>query len=634
MSSSLGIIPGATVVDGQGRRCLITHLLDLEAVLAKDEETHETKRLLIKDLSALANGDGQGEEAEQKRPVDHELLLVPDEDWREAQRRFDIIRPLVAAPRRTTEMVNEAARKAGVHPVTIYRWIDLYLRAERVSALLPVKRDGGRGRSRLAPEVEKIVNATIEEMYLNKQKRSINKTCKEVELRCKNAGLEPPHPNTVRNRIAAIADRDKTARRLGAKAARQKFSPVLSHFPGADWPLAVVQIDHTELDIILVDDVYRRPVGRPWIALAIDVFSRMVVGFYISFDPPDAMSVGLCVAHAILPKEKWLAKYDITTSWPCWGVPKTLHLDNAKVFRGNMLKRACTEHGIDLDYRPVATPHWGGHIERLLGTLSKEIHDLPGTTFSNPKERGDYKSDKHAAMTLSEFEKWLAIYIVEVYHQRVHSALGMSPVKKYEEGVFGTKDKPGTGLPARITDEDRLRLDFMPYIERTIQSSYGVVFEEIHYYHDVLRRHINARDPEHPRLKRKFIFKRDPRDISRLYFYDPDLKLYYAIPYRDTSHPAISVWELREVERRLKKEGHESVNEQLIFDAYERMRRQEEEAVRETKKARRTRQRRTMHQQIIPPKTAGQHAPDDRNEVTPVESISDITPFDEMEELL
>jgi len=633
VSSSLSIIPGATVVDGQGRRCLITHVLDLETVLAKDEETHETRRLLIKDLSAPADGNGVGEEAEQKSSVDAELLLVPDEDWQEAQRRFGIIRPLIASPRRTSEMVKEAAQEGGVHPVTIYRWIDLYLRSERVSALLPVKRDGGRGRSRLTPEVEKVVVATIEDFYLNKQKRSVTKTCKEIARRCKNAGLEPPHPNTVRNRIAAVADKEKTARRLGAKAARQKFAPVLSHFPGADWPLAVVQIDHTQLDIILVDDIYRRPVGRPWIAVAIDVFSRMIVGFYISFDPPDAMSVGLCVAHAVLPKEKWLAKYDITTPWPCWGVPKTIHVDNAKVFRGNMLKRACAEHGIDLDYRPVATPHFGGHIERLIGTLAKEIHDLYGTTFSNPKQRGDYDSDKQAAMTFSEFEKWLAIFIVEVYHQRVHSALGMSPVRKYEEGVFGTKEMPGTGLPARITDEDRLRLDFMPYIERTIQG-YGVLIEEIHYYHDVLRRHINARDPNDPRLKRKFIFKRDPRDISRIYFYDPDVKLYYAVPYRDTSHPPMSVWELREVKRQLEKEGVGEINEQLIFDAYERMRRQEEESVKETKKARRSRQRRSMHQQVVPPKTAEEYTPVDGGGFSPAESIPDITPFEEMEELI
>jgi putative transposase len=359
----------------------------------------------------------------------------------------------------------------------------------------------------------------------------------------------------------------------------------------------------------------------------------MVAGFYISFDPPGALATGLCIAHAILPKDKWLAKYGVATAWPFWGIPKTIHADNAKEFRGNMLKRACEEHGIDLQWRPVATPHWGGHIERLLGTLLKEIHTLPGTTFSNPKERGEYNPDKEASMTLSELEKWLSIYIVEVYHQRVHSTLRMNPLKKYEEGIFGTKDRPGTGLPARVLNGDQLRLDFMPYVERTIQQ-YGVVVDEIHYYHDVLRRFINITDPSNLKLKQQFVFKRDPRDISVIYFYDPEVKQYFAIPYRDTSHPPISLWELREVRRRLDKEGRASIDENLIFDAYARMRQQEEQSKRETIRIRRARQRRTQNKLVVKPAVAQPKGVSDQPEGHDVSQHNfHITPFDEMEEL-
>ena len=52
-------------------------------------------------------------------------------------------------------------------------------------------------------------------------------------------------------------------------------------FDSAQRPLDLVQIDHTKLDIIVVDDEQRLPIGRPWITLAIDVYSRMVTGFYI-----------------------------------------------------------------------------------------------------------------------------------------------------------------------------------------------------------------------------------------------------------------------------------------------------------------------------------------------------------------
>lgn len=89
-------------------------------------------------------------------------------------------------------------------------------------------------------------------------------------------------------------------------------------------------------------------------------------------------------------------------------------MDNAKEFRGNMLQRACLEYGIDIEWRPVARPNFGGHIERLLGTFAKEIHSLPGTTFSNTRKRDDYDSEGKAVFTLTEFEEWLVTFVVNV----------------------------------------------------------------------------------------------------------------------------------------------------------------------------------------------------------------------------
>ena len=119
----------------------------------------------------------------------------------------------------------------------------------------------------------------------------------------------------------------------------------------------------------------------------------MVAGFY---DPPGAIATGLCIAHATLPKEAWLAKLGVGGQWPCWGLAARIHLDNAKEFHGEMLRRACEQYGIVLEYRPVAQPHTGGHIERLLGTLMGALHELPGATFSSPQQRGTYDSDATA----------------------------------------------------------------------------------------------------------------------------------------------------------------------------------------------------------------------------------------------
>jgi putative transposase len=114
-----------------------------------------------------------------------------------------------------------------------------------------------------------------------------------------------------------------------------------------------------------------------------------------------------------------------------------------------------------------------------------------------------------------------------------------------------------------------------------------------------------------------------------VYFYDPDVKQYFTIPYRNTTHPPMSVWELREARRRLQEEGQKAINEDLLFDAYNRLRALEAAAVTETTKARRLAQRRRRQVQAERPQSApvapGMHAP--------VASTDKIQPFDEIEEL-
>jgi putative transposase len=283
-----------------------------------------------------------------------EVALIDQEDWAAAERCLDQIRPLLFV-RRTRQMVESVALEMGIGLSSLYRKIELYERTGLVSELIPRRSGGGRGRSRMMPEAEAVIVSTIDEVYRSKQKRSIKKTADEVSVRFRNAKLTPPHYNTIRNRIMAVAEKERDRKRLGAGAA-MKHAACPCHFPGADWPLAVVQIDHTKFDIMLVDDIHRLCIGRPWVTVAIDVFSRMVVGIYVSLDPPNSMSVGLCIAHAILPKEQWLAKLGLSTAWPCWGVMQRIHADNAREFRGHTLQRACKEYGIDLEWRPVKQP--------------------------------------------------------------------------------------------------------------------------------------------------------------------------------------------------------------------------------------------------------------------------------------
>jgi putative transposase len=145
----------------------------------------------------------------------------------------------------------------------------------------------------------------------------------------------------------------------------------------------------------------------------------------ISLDLPCATSVALALAHAVLPKAAWLAARGLRLPWPVAGLPRVVHVDNGKEFHALALERGCRQYGIELDYRPVRTPRYGGHIERLMGTLMRWIHELPGTTFANIRDKGDMDSEAAASLSLAELEMVFTLDVLGPYHMEVHSALGI-----------------------------------------------------------------------------------------------------------------------------------------------------------------------------------------------------------------
>ncbi|HCX81406.1 MAG: transposase [Curvibacter sp. RIFCSPHIGHO2_12_FULL_63_18] len=590
--TQLWVTKGSTFTN-EGREYVVLRLADINLVLAKDLESGERVLLKIGDM-------GPPRRIEDAKPVpqeEQELLDVPNELWAIAQVRREWIEPLLVSYQHNAQArADQIAAAAQVSRATVYRWVAAFRQTGLLSSLLPnTRRRGGKNGSRILPEVEALIHETLKNFHDTEQQQSIAETVTEIRRRCSNAGLPLPAMNTIRVRLERTDGRERTRRRAGPAAAHDQHDPIKGVIPDADWPLAIVQIDHTLLPVIIVDDIHRKPINRAWVTLAIDVNSRVCLGMFLTLDAPSAMSAGMCIANAILPKEAWLRRLGITSvEWPVWGVMGTLHMDNAREFLGDMLKAACSEYDIDIHLRPVKTPRYGAHIERLMGTVTQGLKTVKGATFSGPAEKGEYDAEGNACMTFAEIEKWLVLFFAR-YHIDKHNGIGMSPLQKWREGLLGTKGKPGRGLPARRLDEELLRINFTPYIERTVQG-YGVVIDDVHYYHDVLRPWINAPHPEFPKHKRKFRFHRDPRDISQLYFFDELSGRYVQIPYRDTSLPPVSIWELREAHRKGAERGISPENEKATFAIITEQRELEADAAAKTKSARREQQRRTEHE--------------------------------------
>lgn len=510
-----------------------------------------------------------------------DLADVPVADWHMARRRFEVISVLAKAPERTRGDAEAAAEALGCSATVVYRLLSRYLADPRVTSLLPGRRGRRHGQLFLPAEVDEVVQATIDEFYLTRQRPRVSDLVTEVQRRCRTLGLPKPSRTAINLRIGQRASVEVLAKRSGRKAARDRFGPATGSLT-APWPLALVQIDHTLVDVIAVDSVTRQPIQRPWLTIAIDVHSRCVAGFHLALEPPSATSVALCIAHAVLPKAGWLMARGVAGDWPVQGLIERLHLDNAKEFHSEALKRGCEQYGIAVDYRPVRTPHYGGHIERLIGTMMGKVHLLPGTTFSDVRAKGDWKPEDTAALTLDEIERWLAHAIVGVYHHDLHRGIGTTPVAAWERGILGDGQISGRGMPTAIDDPRRFLIDFLP-MERRLVRREGVFLHSIGYWADVLRTWIGERE--------RMIVRYDPRDLSRVHLLAPDGR-YYDLSYRDLRRPAISLWEHRLALTRLRDEGRAEINEDAIFTAIDAMRGIAQRASAETKTARRQRERR------------------------------------------
>lgn len=510
-----------------------------------------------------------------------ELSMVDAAAWDEARRYLPVIRRLAENSARKRRDVLAAAAELGCGPTHVYALLRRYLADARLTSLLPRRRGPERGSSLLDQEVDGLIREMIDSIYLTRQRPRIVHLVDEVRRQCAARGLAAPSRKAITVRLRARPAREVTAKREGHKAVRDRYLPAVGSLE-AHWPLSLIQIDHTLVDVIVVDSETRAPIQRPWLTLAIDVCTRCVAGFHLSLEPPSATSVALCLSHAVLAKESWLAERGIDGIWPVRGIPERLHLDNAKEFRSEALKRGCEQYGIAIDYRPVRTPHYGGHIERLIGTMMGKVHLLPGTTFSDVRQKGDLNPEKTAAMTLDEVERWLGHAIAGVYHRDLHRGIGTTPLAAWECGIAGDGATLGRGEPMAVADPRRFLIDFLPIARRRIRRD-GVALHSIAYWADVLSTWIG--DPE------PMIIRYDPRDLSRIYLLGPD-GTYYDLSYRDLRRPPISLWEHRLALKRLREEGRALVDEAAIFRTIEAMRAIADDAVRASKTARRRRERR------------------------------------------
>ncbi len=509
-----------------------------------------------------------------------DLTLIPDAVWQAAEQRAVLIRPLVARPNCSRADAVAAGLKLGISERQIYRLIQrCRAGGGNLTSLVAEGPNGGRGKSRMAFRQDELIRTVLEELYLTPQRLSGERIVQEVRHQAYKLGMSPPSASTVRRRISSLSLIERSRRGDVTVPDVVRGTTALAHFP-----FDHVQVDHTRVDLILVDPIERRQIGRPWITVAVDVYSRCIAGFHISLEPPSATSVGLSLAHVAADKMSWLREIGVEADWPVAGKPLLIGVDNAKEFHSEAFERGCAQHDITIDWRPPGRPQVGGIVERLIGTLMELVHSIPGTTFSSVTQRGRYNSDKAACLTLGELERWLTVAITKFYHLRPHAGLdGDFPLHRYENGLRALASA-GRVLPTPRNPHIFL-IDFLPVVRRRLRRD-GVVIDHIHYFADALKPWI-----ERTEMAERVLIRRDPRDLSRIYILDAKDGTYLEVPYRELSRPPVSLWEHRLARSRMR-ERQKDWDERILFDAIEEMRAIEGTAASTTRSIRRNRARR------------------------------------------
>ena len=223
-----------------------------------------------------------------------------------------------------------------------------------------------------------------------------------------------------------------------------------------------VEIDSHQLDLIILDDETFEVQGRPWVTIAIDIFTRMILGFYISEFSPNSYTTLQTMKNMV------------TT----FGVPDVVIPDNGSEFINNSVLALARELQITLQPAQVKTPDNKPYVERFFRTLTHNLFQkIEGTTFSNRFRVEEYESKKYAALTLNQtkecFLKW-----INIYHSNFHKGIERVPIAKYNEAIKSFRPI--------IIDEDYA--EFICRIPHFRKISNGQIqYENLFYFSHALR---------------------------------------------------------------------------------------------------------------------------------------------------
>ena len=409
----------------------------------------------------------------------------------------------------------------------------------------------------LDPRVHRSILEVLDELT-DKSSVTRNRMRRLVQLHLDaeyGRGVVPcPKPSRFNEIVAEIGRERRTfgsakGRREAANTPDTPYGSFSATRPGE-----VVLIDSSPLDAHALDQVSYRWVSVQ-LTLAYDLYTRSIVGWRLTPRDAGKVDAAFILYDTITPEP-------MRPSWPqeasfarryagvpekvvvelgddvCDGEevaaipavnPESVLVDRGRIYVSQAFQDACARLGIDVVLARPRRPSDKSPIERVFETIRESfVENLAGYKGPDLYSRGA-NVENEAFFFVDEIECYFAEWVATYWQQRHHMGLDLpcspglhlSPNDMYEEGIA----RAGFcyALPGQY-----IYYDLLPTEWRTVQD-YGVEVKGLRYDGEALNTYRRRKSPYGGVHREKWPLRYDPRDRSRVFFFDPGKRQWHAL---------------------------------------------------------------------------------------------------------
>jgi putative transposase len=402
---------------------------------------------------------------------------------------------------------------------TLQLWLKRYVHSGSNPYVLCDRRPLARRSKRLCKTAESLMEAAIAKYYM--QLRGVSARATYIKLqeeikakqRLQNSIIEVPSERTLLRRINEIDPYVRDFKRFGGEIARNNWRFSLKGDQSTR-VLERAEIDHTWLDIWVLDPRTGVPIGRPWITVVLDRFSGYPLGIYISFYGPSVASVAHAIKNSIFPKDDLLAGMpEIKAVWTAMGVAEMYVLDNGLEFHASAFRRLAWDLRADLLYNPVRQPWLKASIERTMMEVNRML-PLRGKVYAPQKNMVPQDPKHGAAILFDDLCFGLIQWAADVFPKSIHPKTLIRPMDLWEDG------RQSCPLPMGF---DRFEITAGVSAERTIDGD-GAFFKYMRFNSYALQNYLRSHGTKF-RTEIRF----NPDDLERIHILLPKPKEWLSV---------------------------------------------------------------------------------------------------------